>query len=87
MAAFIRCPECSFCIGAYADFVSKAKQSIYASTIFSDESKFSEYYPSEIVFNPKITPSLESLFDAVGIKNRCCRMHIVAVTEFDKMYK
>jgi hypothetical protein len=87
MATFIRCPECSFCVGKYAEFFECAKQAIYSDAVFGDKSKYANYDPEKMVFNPNITISLEHLFDALKIKNRCCRMHMVAKTEFDKIYK
>lgn len=87
MAAYIRCPECQFCIGKYADFVDKARQAIYDDHVFGKTSEYADYDPEKMVFNPSIAPSLETLFDAIGIENRCCRMHLVAKVEFDKMYK
>jgi DNA-directed RNA polymerase subunit N (RpoN/RPB10) len=87
MAAFIRCPECSFCIGKYMEFIEHAKESIYEDKVFGSNSQFSNYDPEKMVFNPDIIPSLENLFNAVGIINRCCRMHIVSKTEFSKIYK
>lgn len=85
MAAYIRCPECAFCIGKYAKFFDKAKQALYKEHI--ENSSYKDYDPEKMVFNPEITPSLENLFDELGIKNRCCRMHLVTKTEFDKIYK
>jgi DNA-directed RNA polymerase subunit N (RpoN/RPB10) len=40
-----------------------------------------------MVFDASVTPSLECLFDAVGIDNPCCRMHITSKTNFNKLYK
>jgi hypothetical protein len=87
MATYIRCPECSFCIGKYADFVDRAKQAIYNDAIFRSNSKYAEYDPEKMVFNPQIVPSLEIVWNALNIKNRCCRQHLLSKTEFDKMYK
>ena len=87
MATYIRCPECAFCIGVYAEYVDEARKAIYDDAIFGEKSKFANYNPEKMVFNSAITPSLEQLFEALGIKNRCCRMHLVAKTEFDTIYK
>jgi len=87
MSAFIRCPECSFCIGKYAEFISKAKEAVYAKEVFGPGSKYSSYSPDKMVFDPSITPSLEPLFEALKLKNRCCRMHSVSGTNFAQIYK
>lgn len=87
MASFNRCPECSFYIGMYTKFIDAARQSLYEDTIFAKSSEYAKYDPEKMTFNPNIAPPLEPIFDALKIKNRCCRMHLFARTEFDKMYK
>lgn len=87
MASFVRCPSCSFVIGMYMRYVNLAKQAINEEAIYGEKSKYSEYDPEKISFNPDITPSMEKLFDALNIKKRCCRMHLLTVTEFDTYYK
>lgn len=87
MSSYIRCPECSRCIGKYANFIEKAKQAIYNEEVFGENKAYANYDPEKMCFSPNISPSLEHLFDAVGIINRCCRMHIVTKTHFDRMYK
>lgn len=87
MSSFIRCPECGFTIGKYAEFINKAKESIYQEKVFGSNSKYKSYHPEKVVFNPEITPSIEDLFDALNIKNRCCRMHSISGTDFNKIYK
>ena len=78
MTSYIRCPSCAFCIGPYYEFVDHARQSLYKKLPNNDPEKF--------VFN-NLTPSLEPIFEAIGIKNRCCRMHLLSRTEFDRIYK
>ncbi len=87
MAFFNRCPECAFTIGKYIEFIDAAKQAIYKEKIFNKSSKYAEYDPEKMIFNSNITPNIEKLYDACGIENRCCRMHISSKTEFDKEYK
>jgi DNA-directed RNA polymerase subunit N (RpoN/RPB10) len=87
MSSFIRCPECGFCIGKYTEFINKAKDAIYEKEVFGPDSKYSSYSPDKMVFDPSITPSLEPLFEALNIKNRCCRMHSVTRTDFAQIYK
>ncbi len=87
MTSYIRCPECAKCIGIYAEFVTKAKNAIYDNEIFNDKSKEKNYDPEKIVFNSNITPNLENIFDLLQITNRCCRIHLMSSTEFDKIYK
>lgn len=87
MASYIRCPSCGFCIGKYTTFVDLAKQTILNDSIFNGKSEYKDYDPEKIMLNPNITPNLENLFNMIGIKNRCCRMHIISGAKFDKTYK
>jgi len=86
MTTFIRCPECGFCIGKYIDFIDEAKQALYDEMIFNNK-KYKDYNVEKIAFANNITPSLEPLFDALDIHNRCCRMHIIAKTSFNSIYR
>ena len=87
MPSFIRCPDCGFHIGVYQKFVDEAQSAIYNEKIFNGDNKFTQYDPEKMVFDSSITPSLEPLFNAIGIKNRCCRMHMITKVDFSKMYK
>jgi hypothetical protein len=87
MNQFIRCPSCKFCFGPYIEFFDKAKTSLYEDVVFGPKSEYKDYDPEKLTLNPGSVPSLEELFDALEIKNRCCRMRISNKMEFDKMYK
>ena len=80
MTHYIRCPECTFCIGAYQEFVDQVRLAMVKSLF---DGKYAEYDPSKMAFNDKIVPNLEELFNALEIDNRCCRMHLVAKTDFN----
>jgi len=84
MAAFIRCPECGFCIGKYAVFVEKAREALSLS-IFSDPA-YSKHDPDTLAFSKDITPRLDTLFAALEINNRCCRTHLSTNVQHDKQY-
>lgn len=85
MAHYILCPECGFCVGKYYEFIDLAKHA--QNLEFKETSKFSDYKPDKIQFATDAVPTLEGIFDALDIEKRCCRMHIMGKTEFDKMYK
>jgi len=87
MTQFIRCPSCGFCFGSYVEFFDKAKLALYQDTIFAKDSKYAKYDPEKLALNPGSAPPLESIFDALDIKNRCCRMRLLTKMDFDKMYK
>ncbi len=85
MSQFIRCPTCAFYIGVYMDFLDNARQAFYDKEL--RKSKYKDYDPSKLILCPGSTPPLEHIFDAIGIKNRCCRMHMNAAMPMDKLYK
>lgn len=83
MSSYIRCPECSKCIGKYVEFIEKARQSLYEDKVFRKTSKFSKIDPEKLCFNPNVTPSLEKIFEAIDIKKICCRMHLSSGVRFE----
>ena len=87
MAAFIRCPSCAFCIGKYSDFFDRARQALYQEKVFGKDSTVVNYDPEKLMLNPGTVPPLEPIFDALGIKNMCCRMRLTGKTDFDRTYK
>ena len=80
MTHYIRCPECAFPIGAFQEFVDKVKLELNKKAI---KEKFEEYDPDKLILTDRIVPDLQNLFDTLNIKNRCCRMHLVAKTDFN----
>lgn len=84
MAVYIRCPSCGFCIGKYVLFVDIARNAILNNAL---SEKYGIYDPEKMIFTNNVLPTLEPLFEALCIKNRCCRMHLVTKTEYDKGYK
>lgn len=85
MAQFIRCPTCSFYIGAYMEFLDNARQAIYAKEL--KNSDYKDYDPGKLTLCPGSVPPLEPIFDALNIKNRCCRMRMTSAMPMDKLYK
>lgn len=85
MAQFIRCPTCSFCIGLYMEFFDNARQSLYAQDL--KKSEYKNYDPSKLTLCQGSIPPLETIFDALNIKNRCCRMRMTSAMPMDKLYK
>jgi hypothetical protein len=82
--SFILCPECSFCLGEVYDFINLAKQGYYKSTM---QKSFDEIKSEKLEICPNISKPIGFIMDAVGATNICCRMHILGVTNFDKVYK
>lgn len=83
MSNFIRCPECGFHIGAYYSFITEARRAMFQEKLDAAGA----VDPEKVVFDPSISPVLEPLFDALAIKNKCCRTHLVSHVNFSQMYK
>ena len=81
MVGFILCPECSENIGEVAEFIDLVKQGFY-----KDIDKKENIEPEKLVICPNISKPIGFILDAVGLKNICCRMHILGATNFDKIY-
>jgi len=84
---FIRCPSCGRCIATYIEFFNKAKHAYYTEVLYGNDSDLKDFDPEKLALNPGSTPPLEELLNAIGIKNRCCRIHIMTTMDFDKLYK
>lgn len=87
MSQFIRCPSCGFCIGFYMQAFDACKIALYEETVFASDSKYAKFDPDKLALMPGAAPPLESIFDAFGIKNRCCRMRMLTKVDFDRQYK
>ena len=80
MATFTRCTECGMCIGAFSDFVNKARELLYKL-----DDQYKDVAIDKVFFNPNIVPNMEIIFDAIPIKNRCCRIHLMTGVNFDNV--
>ena len=86
MSAFIKCTSCGFSIGEYAIFYNTAKQALLKEHM-NNNPNFAKYDPEKLALTPNNIPTMEIIFDAINIKNRCCRLHLFTATSFDKAYK
>jgi hypothetical protein len=86
MAQFITCPSCSFCFAPYMEFFDLARQAKYQEEVFDSKSTVKDYDPEKLALNPGSVSSLKDIFDALNIKNRCCRMRMLTKMELDKIY-
>jgi hypothetical protein len=84
MSSFILCPECCSCLGEIYEFINLTKQGYYRSIL---KKTFDEIKPEKLELCPDISKPIGFIMDAVGATNLCCRMHILGVTNFDKIYK
>lgn len=86
--SYIRCPECGFYLGQYNEFFEEAKKALHQEYIFNNKSEFSDYDPKKIMFNPKIMPNLEIIFNAleIEIKKICCRIRLISSIKPDMSF-
>jgi hypothetical protein len=82
--SFILCPECSFCLGEVYEFIDLAKQGYYKSTM---KKTLENVRPETLELCPNISKPIGFMMDIMGVTNICCRMHLLGVTNFDKIYK
>ena len=83
MPCHVLCPSCGGALAEVYDFIELAKQGYYKS-----ESKIPEEIKSDkLELYPNISLPIGFILDAAGVKLLCCRMHILGVTNFDKVYK
>ena len=78
MSAYKRCPECGYYLAKFTIFFTEAKKVLYNKTYNN-----SQIDPEKIILKKNKLPPLEIIFDALEIKNRCCRMHIFTKSNID----
>ena len=81
MVCHVLCPECGDCIGEVYEFINTVKQGYYSTLKHK-----TNIQPEKIELTSGINKPIGFILDALDIKNLCCRMHIISVTVFDKVY-
>ena len=81
-----RCPECSFYMGKYVEFITEYKKALYRYEL-SEKGKYKGYSPNKLVLKSDVSFNIEEVFDDLEIYNICCRMHLSSVTDFDRQFK
>lgn len=79
---FINCPSCGFCYSQYYHFIDCAKKAIFLNEIYAKDSKYKDYDPDKLSLAPANLPPLGVIFDALNIKNLCCRMRLTSRIDF-----
>jgi DNA-directed RNA polymerase subunit N (RpoN/RPB10) len=84
MPCHVLCPSCGGGLAEVYDFIDLAKQGYYKSlsTKESDSIK-----TDKLELCPDVALPIGFILDAAGLNLLCCRMHILGVTNFDKVYK
>lgn len=83
MPCHILCPSCGEGLAEVFDFIELAKQGYYKTSSKIPESVKSD----KLELCPNIALPIGFILDAAGLKLLCCRMHVLGVTNFDKVYK
>jgi DNA-directed RNA polymerase subunit N (RpoN/RPB10) len=83
MPCHVLCPSCGNGLAEVYDFIDLARQGYYKSGIKIPTS----IKPDKLELVPNIALPIGFILDAAGLKLLCCRMHVLGVTNFDKVYK
>jgi DNA-directed RNA polymerase subunit N (RpoN/RPB10) len=84
MPCHVLCPSCGNGLGEVYDFIDLAKQGYYKSL---GNKIPTDVKSDKLELIPNITMPIGFILDAAGLKLLCCRMHVLGVTNFDKVYK
>ena len=87
MDTYIRCSACAFCVSKYYEFFDNAKIALYNKEVFGSGSKVAGYDVDKLFLVSDGIPPLEIIFDALNIKNECCRKTLLTRMDYDKHYK
>jgi hypothetical protein len=66
----------------YKAFFNKAKE-----VIIKDSMNESHEDPDKLSLKPGGIPEMEEIYDALEIVNRCCRMRLLTVCNYDELVK
>jgi DNA-directed RNA polymerase subunit N (RpoN/RPB10) len=80
MVVHILCTECSEDLAEVYPFYVSVKNA-YFKSLMSESKKPIDI--NKIDFKSDVLPDLGFVFEALDIKNMCCRMHILANTNFE----
>ncbi len=83
MPVFIICPECRNLIGHYYEFVNQAIIAQNKHKLHNKNSSYDEFDPKKILLNGSILDPTENIFNALNIKNRCCRIRLLTYNDID----
>jgi DNA-directed RNA polymerase subunit N (RpoN/RPB10) len=83
MPCAILCYECNQDLGEIYDFFHLTMSSYYRYVI---EKKKISINPSNMDLKPNIIDNINFLFDALDIKNMCCKMHLIGVMNNENEY-
>ena len=83
MSCHILCPSCGGSLAEVYDFIDLARQGYYKSKTEVPKA----FNPEKSELCPNIALPIGFILDAAGVTLMCCRMHILGVTNFDKIYK
>ena len=82
MSCPILCPSCGNGLSEVYEFIMLAKKGYYKS-LSKNQSKI---HIDKVELCPNINKPIGFILDAAGLNLICCRMHMLGVTNFDKIY-
>jgi DNA-directed RNA polymerase subunit N (RpoN/RPB10) len=81
MSGYSRCPECGWCIGELEDAYD-----ILSAYFKIKNVKDPNIRPDKLLITKDILADEQPIFEALGIKNMCCRTHLMTKYPFDSIY-
>jgi DNA-directed RNA polymerase subunit N (RpoN/RPB10) len=77
----ILCYDCGEMLGELYEFVRIVKEQYY-----KEIQERERIHPEKLGLHPTAASPIGFILDSVGIKKRCCRMHMVGYTDFDTLH-
>jgi hypothetical protein len=84
MPSHVLCPSCGNGLGEVYEFIDLARQGYYKSLGDKIPKKINS---DKLQLCPNLALPIGFILDAAGLNLLCCRMHVLGVTNFDKIYK
>ena len=84
MPCHVLCPSCGNGLSEVYDFIDLARQGYYKS--LGNKIPY-DIKSDKLELCPNLSKPIGFILDAAGLNLLCCRMHIMGVTNFDKVYK
>lgn len=83
MSTFILCPACAEDLGCLFPAFQELQKRHNERCL----KKNSDIDPSCAELKPEVIEPLGYILNMLGLKKRCCRMHMMAYIDFDNIYK
>jgi len=83
MVCHILCPECAENLGELYPFYEKVTEGYCEFLIKQNKDNI---HIDKLYLKANIIQEFDFIFNALNIKNMCCRVHILGTLDFDSLY-